>query len=307
MARNWIQAWKKTKTFCGPQRNEAWRFVHMQTIPLEDELGDVLEKGLRCAGLTVEDLSRLTEVPLARLRDAIDYRSDLSAAELVRIARTLGLNEVGLCALGGSGYPSAQIGSLPFCVKALHMRHGIGVANAFLVTECGANHGILFDVGPGFKVLMADWPAEVSTVDAIFLTHAETEHAGGLQAAMRHFCAAQVFHPAAINLPCGVPVEEPKVISIGAFEIRVLSTPGHAHAHNCYLVTSRAARSGNGLLIAGDLVFAGSAGGGYYCPKQSQGQLRRVIDLVSPETVIAPGHGPLTTASHERRYNPFLG
>jgi len=281
--------------------------VQTQTIPLEDELGDVLEKGLRCAGLAVEELSRRAEVPLTRVRDAIDYRSDLTAAELVRIARALELNEVGLCALGGNGYPLPQIGSLPFCVNALRMRHGIGVANAYLVTECGADHGVLFDVGPGFTALMADWPPSVTSVEAIFLTHAEAEHIGGLQKAVQHFASAGVYHPQTLDLPCGIPVEEPKVISVGAFDISVLSTPGHAHAHNCYLVTSRAARSGNGLLVAGDLIFAGSAGGGYHCPKQSQGQLRRVMNLVPPNTVIAPGHGPLTTVSHERRYNPFLG
>lgn len=282
------------------------RFVQTLPIPLEDELGDVLEKGLRCAGLAVEELADLAEVPLARVRDAIDYRSDLSAAELVRIAQTLGLNEVGVCALGGSGYPMPQIGTLPFCVNALRMRHGIGVANAYLVTECGANQGILFDVGPGFKALMTDWPVGVATVEAIFLTHAETEHAGGLQAARRHFSLARVFHPAALDFTSGVPLEEPMVISVGALDVSVLSTPGHADAHNSYVVTSRATRSGNGLLVAGDLVFAGSAGGGYHCPKQSQGQLRRVMDLLPPETVIAPGHGPLTTVGHERRYNPFL-
>jgi len=27
---------------------------------------------------------------------------------------------------------------------------------------------------------------------------------------------------------------------------------------------------------------------------------------VPPDTVIAPGHGPLTTAENERRFNPFV-
>lgn len=281
-------------------------FVHTQPIPLEDELGDVLEKALRCAGLTVEELCIEAEVPLARVRDAVDYRSDLNMTELTRIARILGLNEVGLTALGGAGYPLPLIGGLPFCVKALHMRHGIGVANAYLVTECGANHGILFDVGPGLDALIADWPASVTTVDAIFLTHAEPEHTGGLHAMLQHRAVARVFHPTALDLPSGLPVQEPEVFSIGAFDISVLSTPGHARAHNCYLVAARHAPTGNRLLVAGDLIFAGSAGGGYHCPKQSQGQLRRVMGLLSPETIIAPGHGPLTTVRHELRYNPFL-
>jgi glyoxylase-like metal-dependent hydrolase (beta-lactamase superfamily II) len=33
--------------------------------------------------------------------------------------------------------------------------------------------------------------------------------------------------------------------------------------------------------------------------------LQRMLAAVAPETIIAPGHGPLTTAAHELRYNPF--
>jgi glyoxylase-like metal-dependent hydrolase (beta-lactamase superfamily II) len=60
------------------------------------------------------------------------------------------------------------------------------------------------------------------------------------------------------------------------------------------------------LLISGDLVFAGSAGGGYFCCRQLQANVRRVLEAVPPGTVIAPGHGPLTTAENELRYNPFV-
>jgi hydroxyacylglutathione hydrolase len=34
--------------------------------------------------------------------------------------------------------------------------------------------------------------------------------------------------------------------------------------------------------------------------------LRRVLGAVPPATVIAPGHGPLTTVENELRYNPFV-
>jgi hypothetical protein len=31
-----------------------------------------------------------------------------------------------------------------------------------------------------------------------------------------------------------------------------------------------------------------------------------VLGAVPPSTVIAPGHGPLTSVENERRYNPFV-
>ena len=83
-------------------------------------------------------------------------------------------------------------------------------------------------------------------------------------------------------------------------------SPGHAAAHNCYLVTAPSARSGGSLLVSGDLIFAGSVGGGYFSHRQLAAHLRRVLDAVPPQTVIAPGHGPLTTAENELRYNPFI-
>ncbi|HRI81054.1 MAG TPA: MBL fold metallo-hydrolase [Opitutaceae bacterium] len=301
-----LGARKRQKHFAVCAKQDHTGEVQAHGILLEDELGDVLEKGMRCAGLSVDELSRLAEVPAGRLCDALDYRSDLDAAELGRVARVLGLNEVGVGALASASYPLPEIGPLPFCVNVLSMRHGIGTANAYLITECGADHGMLFDAGGGLSELMAVWPRSVTKLDAIFLTHAEPEHSGGFTDVMRHFAPQRAHFPVGMELRGGTPLAEPAVVAVGAFDVGVLSTPGHALAHNCYLVGMRSAPQGTGLLVAGDLVFAGSAGGGYHCPTQTQGHLRRVMRSLPGTTVIAPGHGPMTTVAHECRYNPFL-
>lgn len=192
--------------------------------PLEDELGDVLEKAMHRASLTDESLAALTGIRAGRILDAIDYRSDLTTDELRKLAATLGLNEVGLCALGTGNYPRPEIGALPFCVWPLRMPHGIGVANAYLVGECGSDRAVLFDTGAGIGALEAVWPRSIRRLDAVFLTHVEPEHAGG----------------------------------------------------------------------------------GYFSHEQLRANLRRVLHGVPPATVIAPGHGPLTTVENELRYNPFV-
>jgi len=88
--------------------------------------------------------------------------------------------------------------------------------------------------------------------------------------------------------------------------VTAFNTPGHAAEHNCYLVRDTTGAQGPALLISGDLIFAGSLGGGYFCCQRQLKHSRRILALLADDTVIAPGHGPLTTAANERRFNPFL-
>ncbi len=275
-------------------------------IPLEDELGDVLDKSLRHAGLTESAAAERAGVELVRLRDAIDYRYDLSDAEIGRLASVLQLNEVGLSALAHGQYPLPEIGVLPFCVWPLRMEYGIGVVNAYLVGECGGSRGLLFDVGPSLSALTEVWPRSIKHVDAVFLTHVELEHAGGLCDVAEKFGTEAVFVPVGASASCSAPMGEGETRTFGSFNVTAFSTPGHSAAHNCYLITVPSAPGSAPLLISGDLVFAGSAGGGYFCHRQLQTHLRRVLESVPANTVIAPGHGPLTTVENERRFNPFV-
>lgn len=275
------------------------------TLPLEDELGDVLEKAFRRANLTADAVAARSGVSAFKIRDAIDYRSDLSCDELRRIAGVLGLNEVGLCALGSGRYPKPEIGALPFSVWPLQMPHGIGVANAYLVAECGADHAILFDTGAGIEALQAVWPPCIRRLDAVFLTHVEGEHAGGLCEVVARFGVAAAFIPRGAKAPCGRGLGEGERLNFGAVEVTAFTTPGHAAEHNCYLVRLPAVRNAAALLISGDLVFAGSVGGAYFSEEQLHASLRRMLGAVPPRTVIAPGHGPMTTVENELRFNPF--
>ena len=279
--------------------------IKQATLPLEDELGDVLEKALRRAGLTAAEVARSSGVSFVKIRDAMDYRSDLNCGELRRIAATLRLNEVGLCALGSGQYPQPELGALPFCVWPLRMPHGIGVANAYVVAESDANVGILFDTGAGIEALSATWPSNVSALDAVFLTHVEPEHAGGLCDVVQRFKAPHAYVPEGAKAPCGTGIRDGREVSFGGLEVTAFATPGHAAAHNCYLVRLAGRPAECTLLISGDLIFAGSVGGAYFSHAQLQTSLSRMLNLVPSCTIIAPGHGPMTTAEHEMRFNPF--
>jgi len=274
---------------------------------LEDELGDVLEKAMRRSGMGEEALAERAGVSSVKIREAIDYRPDLSLGELRQLAAALGLNEVGLCALAHGRYPLPAISPLPFCVWPLRTPHGVGVANAYLVGECGASKAILFDTGAGIAALESVWPRSIQQVEAVFVTHVEAEHAGGLDDVIKRFGVRDVFIPCGAVGSAGRPMGEGETHVFGPLEVRAFTTPGHAAAHNCYAVCAHSARRGDELLISGDLLFAGSVGGAYFCQTQLQTHLRRILSAMPSGTVIAPGHGPLTTVENEVRFNPFAG
>lgn len=276
------------------------------SIPaLEDELGDVLEKAARHAQLSYERLAAFADVELSRIQDALDYRPELTQAELGRLARVLGLNEVGLNALAQGAYPSAELGGLAFCVHPLRMPYGVGVANAYLVST-GGDSAVLFDTGASHAELHRAWPARIQQLDAVFVTHYEAEHIGGLDVVMRETGLGKFYGPPTGRWPQAQGLGDGESVEVGGLRITAHFTPGHAAEHNCYRVSALAQPQGTPLLISGDLIFAGSLGGGYFCCQRQLKHSRRILDLLPDDTVIAPGHGPLTTAANERRFNPFL-
>jgi len=272
---------------------------------LEDELGDVLEKAARHASVSLEKLAAFADVEPARIQDALDYRSELTQAELGRLARVLGLNEVGLNALAQGAYPVAELGGLPFCVHPLRMPYGVGVANAYVVST-GGDTAILFDTGASHAELHRAWPSRIQQIEAVFITHYEAEHIGGLDVVLRETELKDFYGPPTGRWPQCFGLGEGETVAFDKISVTAYNTPGHAAEHNCYLVRSMVQPAGTALLISGDLIFAGSLGGGYFCCQRQLKHSRRILDLLADDTVIAPGHGPLTTAANERRFNPFL-
>ena len=283
-------------------------FANLPEPDLEDELGDILEKAARHHALTYEGVAAAAKVDLNRIKDALDYRSELTAAELARLARALDLNEVGLTALALGKYPLPGPVRLPFRFFPLRMPFGVGVANAYLVST-GGNRAVLFDTGASHAELHRAWPSEIEELDAVFITHYEAEHVGGLERVLQESGLPAFHGPATRRFERCRPLGEGETVQCGGFAVTAHSTPGHAAEHNCYRVSlgHPAVAAGPDLLVSGDLVFAGSLGGGYFCCQRQLKHARRILDIVPPETLLAPGHGPLTTAANEKRFNPFLG
>jgi glyoxylase-like metal-dependent hydrolase (beta-lactamase superfamily II) len=92
-------------------------------------------------------------------------------------------------------------------------------------------------------------------------------------------------------------------VRAGSLQANVIHTPGHTEGSICLYFPA------DKKLIAGDTLFAGSIGrtdlpGGSF--EKIINSLREKLLALPDETIVVPGHGPLTTVGEERESNPFL-
>jgi len=103
-------------------------------------------------------------------------------------------------------------------------------------------------------------------------------------------------------VPGAEAIEEGKRFRFGNLEIDTRLTWGHSRGGMTYVVTGLACP----IAIVGDSLFAGSMGGGHVSYNVAlQHNIEKILTLPD-ETIICPGHGPMTTVGEEKAHNPFF-
>ena len=92
-------------------------------------------------------------------------------------------------------------------------------------------------------------------------------------------------------------------LKTGSIEAQVIETPGHTEGSICLYLSAEQ------KLIAGDTLFAGSIGrtdlpGG--STEKIMRSLHQLATSLPDNTLVVPGHGPLTTIGEEKESNPYL-
>ena len=98
-----------------------------------------------------------------------------------------------------------------------------------------------------------------------------------------------------------VLLEGGETVELAGIAFAVLAVPGHSPAHLAY--------HADGCLFSGDVLFAGSVGrtdlpGADW--ETLLASIRTLVDTLAADTVVYPGHGPITTLGAELARNPFL-
>jgi glyoxylase-like metal-dependent hydrolase (beta-lactamase superfamily II) len=195
--------------------------------------------------------------------------------------------------------------------------------NCYIVRAPGSDRAVIVDPGEeAERILGALQALEITTVEAVLLTHTHFDHVGAV-AEVARATGAPVYVPeleaeilANINdyvrFPGFGPFESynaeqtvagGEVLELAGLTFEVTFTPGHSPGHVSYAVPE------DDALFSGDVLFQGSVGrvdlpGGDWPTLLAS--IESLLTAYSPDTTVYPGHMGLTTLGAERASNPFL-
>jgi glyoxylase-like metal-dependent hydrolase (beta-lactamase superfamily II) len=196
--------------------------------------------------------------------------------------------------------------------------------NSYVVWREGSSECVVLDPGTEPDLILDFLREQELTVTAILNTHGHGDHIAG-NADMKHaFPKAPLIIGAAeahllsdpeanLSGPFGMPIQSPpadqlvqegEMIETAGLRFEVLEVPGHSPGHVVYLWRGQPC-----IVFGGDVLFRGSIGRHDFPnsdgPLLFQGIQDKLYTL-PPDTVVYPGHGPVTTIGQERQFNPFV-
>lgn len=271
----------------------------MPKIPLEDNYTDVINKAQRGLKISDDDLRRRAAVSL---EDLIALKAG-TFNEVVarRVASHLRLHRDSLVELAKkSWYPEQKI--FPTGFAAFNTPHEDMTVNSYVIWDKRTGHAATFDTGGTCEPMLDLIRSEKLSVRYIFITHTHEDHIMDLERLARE-TKGEVWSSERepVNFPGAKTFAENAFFHIGPLAIKTLSTWGHSQGGTTYYVTGLSWP----LAVAGDAVFSCSMGGGLVSYEAAIETNRKIFSLPT-DTVLACGHGPLTTLGQERRHNPFF-
>ncbi len=199
---------------------------------------------------------------------------------------------------------------------------GVLQCNCSVIGDEQTREAMVIDPGDEIDHVLSIVQQHGLTVKQIVITHAHIDHVGGAMK-LKQVTGAPILlnqndyallkmldvqaawigmrSPEAVAIDSSVGTGDK--IAAGNIIAVVLHTPGHTEGSICLYF------EGDNKLIAGDTLFAGSIGrtdlpGGSYTKIMES--LHGPVLALPDETIVVPGHGPLTTIGEERESNPFL-
>lgn len=267
-------------------------------IPLEDNVGDIIGKAQRGLGISDSQLAEKAGVSSEAIRKLRE--GDFDERVLLNVAPILGLNGQALCELAKETWHPQEIEASDGLRQFNTDYDGMAV-NAYLVWDPASRAAAAFDTGADSSEIVRFASRHKLNVQLILLTHAHADHVADLPR-LREETGADVFTPAKEPVPGAEPIDEGKHFRLGNLEIDTRLTWGHSPGGVTYVVTGLPCP----IAVVGDSLFAGSMGGGNVSYRDAlQNNLKRILTLPD-ETIICPGHGPMTTVGEEKTHNPFF-
>lgn len=271
----------------------------MPRIPLEDNLSDIIGKAQR--GLHLPDEALLGQAGVTAAELAAIKSGEVNEPVIRAVGRVLGLGTNALLTMARrKWYPEQTV--FPRGFAMFNTQFEDMAVNSYLVWDNKTRLAAAFDTGADAQPILDTVAGEGITLKYIFLTHTHEDHIADL--AKLASTGAEVWSSELepVNHPGAHTFQENAHFHLGELAIKTLFTWGHSPGQTTYFVTGLSWP----VAIVGDSLFAGSMGGSAtHYAMQLKHNKQKILKL-RQDTVLACGHGPLTTIKQEKQNNPFF-
>jgi hydroxyacylglutathione hydrolase len=196
--------------------------------------------------------------------------------------------------------------------------------NCYVVWLPGRGDAVVIDPGLEPEIILDFLRDEGLTPSAILNTHGHADHIAGNEAMKQSYPEAPLvigandaplLASAELNLsaafgiellspPADRLVKEGDVVEIAGLRFEVYDIPGHSPGHVVFVL-----RDTPVVVFGGDVLFREGVGRTDFPGGSSRllyDGIRGKLYTLPADTVVYPGHGPVTTVGHEMGNNPFV-
>lgn len=265
---------------------------------LEDNYEDILYKALIALKIGKTELSERINEPQAAIKSLLagSFKSPIAR----KIAKELKLNPEALIAIGEKIY-APNITKIPNLEPFSTNFHAMKV-NSYIIWDTKTSEAAIFDTGADASEMIQFITKYKLTPKIILLTHSHPDHIAALSTLQiaYHNELTTLCHPES-SVKNSSKLKNGQALSLGNLNIKTIYTPGHSKDGITFYITGL----DYPIAVTGDALFAGSMGGASGAYQTALASLKTILDL--PEnTILCPGHGPLTNVALEKKHNPFF-
>ena len=277
----------------------------MSIMRLEDHVGDVVRKARVGRGLEVSSFAQNVGVSLSQYQEFEDSAKLPSGWDWIRVGKLLDLASDRLKALHSGWEPLVRDLGNWRELRSLVTQGPKFTVNNYLIWDEITREAAVFDTGFDDMQLSEILQKESLQLRHIFLTHSHYDHMEALPQIRAKYPKARL-HTGSKNAPPEHRNRSNDFIHLGNLRISNRETPGHTEDGVTYLIGNWP-EDAPLVAIVGDAIFSGSMGGVSTHFDEAKKVIRDQILSLPEDTLLCPGHGPITTVGEEKSRNPFFG
>jgi hydroxyacylglutathione hydrolase len=271
---------------------------------LEDHLGDIIRKARAMSNVSAAAAASAAGISEAELSALETAGNAATKINFTALGKTIGLNPQKLEAIAGGWLPAAKDLSIWREIRVVTTADDGMTVNCYLVWDEVTREAALFDTGFDAQPVLDCVAAEQLSLRHLFITHSHYDHVEALPKIRAAFPKVRL-HSGSKNAPVDQRNKPAEIIHLGGLRVTHRETPGHAADGVTYIVGNWQEDAPH-VAIVGDTIFAGSIGNGNGAWDLARQKIREQILSLPADTLLCPGHGPLTTVAEEKEHNPFF-